>query len=188
MNCGMIWKFRKSYCFLPFFKLDISTGKQHLLRTMSTPTTERVCVDCSRLMEKKCSSCEKDPLSLIAFVNTNGNVMQDTRSNSLEELARNVLEKLDHQGYCVIDNFHKEEKALAILDEVKNVHERGGMHNGQLTNTLTSENIRGDLIAWLDGREERAENIALHIRRVDALLRELNKMISYHRIEGRTQV
>ena len=154
---------------------------------MSTPSTETVCVDCSRLQwAQKCPTCEKEPI--MTYVNNGHTVMQDTRSNTLEELARNVLEKLSHQGYCVIDKFHKEEKALAILEEVKRIHENGAMHNGQLTNTTTSENIRGDLIAWVDGKQRGTEYIGLHIRRVDALLRELNKMISYHTIEGRTQV
>ena len=114
--------------------------------------------------------------------------MQDTRSNTLEVLAKNVLEKLDHQGYCVIDNFHKEDKALAILEEVKRIHATGQMRNGQLTSTLTSENIRGDLIKWVDGKDEGTENIVLHMKRVDALVRELDKMITYHKIEGRTKV
>ena len=124
----------------------------------------------------------------MTYVNNTHCGMPDTRSNTLEELARNVLEKLTHQGYCVIDNFHKEEKALAILEEVKQIHKNGAMHNGQLSNTTTSEKIRGDLIAWVDGKQKETEYIGLHIRRVDALLRELNKMISYHTIEGRTQV
>jgi hypothetical protein len=64
----------------------------------------------------------------------------------------------------------------------------GLMHNGQLTNTSTSENIRGDLIKWISGKEAGTENIALHMRRVDALIREMKKMITYHRIEGRTKV
>ena len=152
---------------------------------MSTPTTETICVDCSRLkLPRKCAACEKDVLMTCV----NSTITTDTRSNTLEELARNVVDKLNHQGYCVVDKFHKEEKALQILEEVKRIHENGGMHNGQLTNTLTSENIRGDLIAWVDGKIKGTENIGVHIRRVDALLRELNKMISYHKIEGRTQV
>ena len=45
--------------------------------------------------------------------------------------------------------------------------------------TLTSENMRGDLVKWVDGKVKGTENIALHMRRTDALLRQLNKMISY---------
>lgn len=154
---------------------------------MSIPATETTCVYCSQLeLPRKCALCERDSL-LNGYTDTRI-MMQDTRSNTLEQLAKNVLEKLHHQGYCVVDKFHKEQTAIAILDEVRNIHENGHMHNGQLTNTLTSQSIRGDLIAWVDGREKGMENIALHMRRVDLLVRELNKMISYHRIEGRTQV
>ena len=120
-------------------------------------------------------------------VSTTENAMADTRSYTLEELAKHVLEKLNHQGYCVINKFHNEEKALAILDEVKSIHANGEMHNGQLASTATSENIRGDVVKWVDGRVKGTENIALHMRRTDALLRQLNKMISNHTIEGRTQ-
>ncbi|XP_028408997.1 egl nine homolog 1-like [Dendronephthya gigantea] len=158
---------------------------------MSKLAKETLCIDCRRLeLPRRCDACKmlKQALTINTYVNSNVMSQPDTRSNTLEELARNVLDKLNHQGYCVIDKFHKEQTALAILDEVKRVHEKGRMHNGQLTtNTLTSENIRGDLIVWLDGREPENENILLHMRRVDALVRELNKMISYHKIEGRTQ-
>ena len=161
-------------------------GKQHLFEAMATPTAETICAACSNLeLEKKCAACEKQ---IITHVNKGEDDMQDTRSSTLEELARNVLEKLNHQGYCIIDKFHKEEKALAILEEVKIIHATGQMHNGQLTSTLTSEDIRGDLIKWVDGKDEGTQNIVLHMRRVDALVRELNKMISYHKIEGRTKV
>ena len=98
-----------------------------------------------------------------------------------------VLEELNEQGYSVIDKFHNEEKALAILDEVKNIHAKGEMHKGRLASTLSSQNIRGDFVMWVNGNVKGAENIALHMRRTDALLRQLNKIISYHRIEGRTQ-
>ena len=99
-----------------------------------------------------------------------------------------VLEELNEQGYSVIDKFHNEEKALAILDEVKNIHAKGKMHKGRLASTLSSQNIRGDFVMWVNGNVKGAENIALHMRRTDALLRQLNKIISYHRIEGRTKV
>ncbi len=152
---------------------------------MSTASTQTICVDCSSNLAEKCSVCEKD---IPPVVNTTDNVVASTRSHTLEQLAKNVLEKLDHQGYCVIDKFHKEEKALAIVDEVKSIHAMGLMHNGQLTNTSTSESIRGDLIKWIGGKEAGTENITLHMRRVDALIREMKKMITYHRIEGRTKV
>ncbi len=113
--------------------------------------------------------------------------MADTQSYTLEDLAKNILLKLNHQGYCVIDNFHKEEKALVILEEVKSIHAKEEMHSGQLSGTVTSESIRGDLVKWVDGKVKGTENIALHMCRTDALLRQLNKMISYHTIEGRTQ-
>ena len=114
--------------------------------------------------------------------------MQTHNFYTLEELAKTALEELNDQGYCIIDKFHNEDKALAILDEVKCIHAKGEMHNGQLASTLTlAENIRGDLVKWVDGKVKGTESIAHHMRRTDALLRQFNKMISNHTIEGRTQ-
>ena len=120
-------------------------------------------------------------------VNATENVMANIRSHTLEKLTNAVLEELNHQGYCVIDKFHKEDKALAILREVESIHAKGDMHNGQLASTVTSENIRGDLVKWVDGKVKGTEDIVFHMCRMDALLRRLNKMISYYTIEGRTQ-
>ncbi len=114
-------------------------------------------------------------------------VLADTESYALQKLTKAVWEELNHRGYCVVDKFHTEEKALAILNEAKSMHAKGEMHNGQLASTLTSESIRGDLVKWVDGKVKGTEVIALHMRRTDALLRQLNNMISYRTIQGRTQ-
>lgn len=142
------------------------------------------CLDCKPLdMPKNCTACE----SFNSYI-SGDDFLACKRSNVLESLARNVLRKLETQGYCVVDRFHKEENALKILEEVKRIHKSGSMQKGQLSNSLTSENDRGDLIAWVKGKEEGKENIGLHIRRCDALFRELNKLMSDRIIEGRTQV
>ncbi len=109
--------------------------------------------------------------------------MADTESYALQKLTKAVWEELNHRGYCVVDKFHTEEKALAILNEAKSMHAKGEMHNGQLASTLTSKSIRGDLVKWVDGKAKGTEVIALHMRRTDALLRQLNNMISYRTIQ-----
>ncbi|XP_046859185.1 prolyl hydroxylase EGLN3-like isoform X2 [Xenia sp. Carnegie-2017] len=140
-------------------------------------------LDCKPLdMPKNCTACE----SFNSYI-SGDDFLAYKRSNVLESLARNVLRKLETQGYCVVDRFHKEENALKILEEVKRIHKSGSMQKGQLSNSLTSENDRGDLIAWVKGKEEGKENIGLHIRRCDALFRELNKLMPDRIIEGRTQ-
>jgi hypoxia-inducible factor (prolyl hydroxylase) len=159
-----------------------------LTKTMSTRvlTTKTVCVECSSLkLPRKCADCEKDEIQTSFQLGTSWET-HDT-VYTVEQLANNVLEKLTHQGYCVVDKFHKEEKALTILNEVKNIHAHGEMHNGELASTLPSENVRGDIIKWVDGKTKGTENIAGHMCGVDALLRELNKIMPHHRIEGRTQ-
>ena len=148
--------------------------------------TKPICVECSSLkLPRKCADCEKDEIQTSLQLGTSWKP-RDT-IYTLEQLAKNVLEKLNDQGYCVIDKFHKEERALAILDDVKAIHASGEMHNGELASTLPSENVRGDLIKWVDGKAKGTENITLHMFGVDALLRELNKIIPHHKIEGRSQ-
>ena len=110
------------------------------------------------------------------------------RTRTFEELADVVLKKLNSQGYCVVNKFHKEEKALAILEEVKAIKNGGLMHNGQLTSSVSSANVRGDQIAWIDGKEERTENIKMHMERVDKLIAMLNKKIEHYTIQERTKV
>lgn len=114
------------------------------------------------------------------------------RPRTLEDLAEIVFQKLSHQGYCVVDKFHKEEKAVAILDEVKRIHKDGLMHNGQLTSSVPSADIRGDQIAWIDNNEEHVQttyqNICSHMKKVDMLVRFLNMKITHKTLSDRTQV
>ena len=163
-----------------------SQGKQHLLKMTST-RVRTVCVECSGLkLRGKCAGCKKGTIRTSVQL---GQSSWQTHSvfYTLEEEARNVLKKLKHQGYCIIDNFHKDEKALAILDEVRVIHASGEMHSGELASTLPSENVRGDIIKWVDGKGRGTENITSHMCGVDALVRELNNIIPHYKIETRTQ-
>ena len=154
---------------------------------MSLPATATPCVGCSRLkVPEKCTLCQDS--WILKNNERSAPVLSDMRSHTIEELANVVLKKLDSQGYCVIDKFHKEEKALGILKEVQGIHDRGLLQDGQLTSSMASVNIRGDQIAWIDGSESGSECIAYHMKRVDYLISLLNKNITHHTIKERTKV
>ncbi len=112
---------------------------------MNTFRTKIVCTNC--IVAHHCKNNNTN-------VNKTENVMADTESYALQKLTKAVWEELNHRGYCVVDKFHTEEKALAILNEAKSMHAKGEMHNGQLASTLTSKSIRGDLVKWVDGKQK----------------------------------
>lgn len=154
---------------------------------MCSATATTSCIGCSYLkVPEKCSLCQDS--WILGNNERSAPVLSDMRSHTIEELANIVLKKLNSQGYCVIDKYHKEEKALGILKEVKGIHDRGLLHNGQLTSSMVSANIRGDQIAWIDGTESGSECIAYHMKRVDYLISLLNKNITHHTIKERTKV
>lgn len=122
----------------------------------------------------------------------NGYKVMD-RQNSYHDQAKYVVETLEKQGYCYVDDFHGEDIARNILAEVKQLHHQKKFTDGQLVSSngngsMLNKTIRDDKIAWVDGKEENCATISFHMARVNSLVRECNGLIAEYDIEHRTKV
>jgi hypoxia-inducible factor (prolyl hydroxylase) len=120
--------------------------------------------------------------------------------NNLEEIddiCRNVISDMNTWGVCVVNNFLGTEKGIAVFDEVLNVYSAGMFRDGQLVSNKAAasdlKTIRGDQIAWLDGKEKNCQNIGILISKVDTIIMRANKMYNNgkmgdYTINGRTKV
>lgn len=115
----------------------------------------------------------------------------------LDEMCRNVIRDMDDYGLCVVDNFLGEERGRCVLKEVLDMYTKGVFKHGQLVSSTGREEdlktIRGDQIAWIDGREKFCKNIGHLISQVDTLIIRANKMLDngklgHYNINGRTKV
>ena len=123
---------------------------------------------------------------------------QPTRRD-LDSIARFVCGSLKAKYFSVINDVFEDEKALKILNEVKQLHKSGVFQDGQLSGGRTASDIdqkftetkiRGDKITWLEGNETHAPNIVKLIEFVDTLVICCNNLpngISEYRIEGRAK-
>lgn len=123
---------------------------------------------------------------------------QPTRRD-LDSVARFVCGSLKAKYFSVINDVFEDEKALKILNEVKQLHKSGVFQDGQLSGGRTASDIdqkftetkiRGDKITWLEGNETYAPNIVKLIEFVDTLVICCNNLpngISEYRIEGRAK-
>ncbi|KAF5292818.1 hypothetical protein FQA39_LY13863 [Lamprigera yunnana] len=119
-----------------------------------------------------------------------------TNEDVIEEMCRNVIRDMDAYGVCVIDNFLGEERGKAVLGEVIDMHTKGVFRDGQLVSSTGRQGdlktIRGDQIAWIDGREKSCKNIGHLINQVDIVIIRANKManngkLGQYNINGRTK-
>lgn len=117
----------------------------------------------------------------------------------LDSIARFVCSSLKTKYFSVINDVFVDEKALNILNEVKQLHKSGVFQDGQLSGGKTASDndqkftetkIRGDKITWLEGNEKHAPNIVKLIEFVDTLVICCNNLpdgMSEYRIEGRAK-
>lgn len=116
---------------------------------------------------------------------------------ALDEMCRNVVGDMDEYGVCVLDGFLGVDEGKAVLAEVLAMRTQGAFKHGQLVTSTGREDdlrtIRGDQIAWIDGREPGCQSVGRLIGRVDALVMRANKMgdngkLGQYNINGRTKV
>ncbi|KAF2881620.1 hypothetical protein ILUMI_24563 [Ignelater luminosus] len=132
----------------------------------------------------------------ISFKTNSPPFLHKNNEDVIEEMCRNVIRDMDSYGVCVIDNFLGEERGNAVLNEVLEMYTKGIFKDGQLVSSRGRQGdlktIRGDQIAWIDGREKTCKNIGLLISQVDAVLMRANKMpnngkLGQYTIDGRTK-
>lgn len=123
-------------------------------------------------------------------------LLRGPREHVTDEMCRNVIRDMDAYGVCVVDNFLGETRGKSVLREVLDMYTKGIFKDGQLVSSSRAgvqKSIRGDQIAWIDGRERFCRNIGYLIGQVDALIIRANKMLNNgklgsYNINGRTKV
>uniref|UniRef100_A0A3P9LYK8 hypoxia-inducible factor-proline dioxygenase n=1 Tax=Oryzias latipes TaxID=8090 RepID=A0A3P9LYK8_ORYLA len=111
-------------------------------------------------------------------------------SSSLQKLALEVIVPcMNTHGICVVNGFLGEETGLSVLGDVKALYETGKFTDGQLVSQKSdsTRDIRGDKIAWIEGREPGCEKIQFLMGRMDDLIRHCNGNLGNYTINGRTK-
>ena len=120
---------------------------------------------------------------------------EDQHSNPdnamLSPLVSYIAKNMMDRGICVVDKFLSEATGNDILDEVKTLHHGGNLTDGQLVysrENTSSQDIRGDKIAWKDGTEPGCSNIGALIYKMDAIIMQCRGLLGNLVINGRTKV
>ncbi|XP_043923934.1 prolyl hydroxylase EGLN3-like [Protopterus annectens] len=100
-----------------------------------------------------------------------------------------VVPCLTYYGICVKDHFLGEELGSRILTDVEMLNRSGKFRDGQLVSqrTIPSKNIRGDQIAWVEGKEPGCENIGILLSKIDELIMYCANKLGSYIINGRTK-
>ncbi|KAG7327782.1 hypothetical protein KOW79_009388 [Hemibagrus wyckioides] len=96
---------------------------------------------------------------------------------------------MNKHGICVVNNFLGEDLGLGVLEEVRRLYTSGEFTDGQLVSQRSdsTKDIRGDKIAWIEGKEPGCEKIAVLMSRMDDIVRHCNGKLGNYRINGRTK-
>ncbi|XP_071979483.1 egl nine homolog 1-like [Engystomops pustulosus] len=96
---------------------------------------------------------------------------------------------MTYYGICVKDHFLGEALGSRVLDEVELLNRSGKFRDGQLVSqrTIPSKNIRGDQIAWVEGKEPGCENIGILMSRIDEVIMHCSGKLGSYIINGRTK-
>ncbi|XP_066560211.1 prolyl hydroxylase EGLN2 [Amia ocellicauda] len=102
-----------------------------------------------------------------------------------------IVPCLKYYGICVKDSFLGAELGSKVLQEVETLNQSGKFRDGQLVSqrTIPSRSIRGDQIAWVEGREPGCESIGTLMAQVDeaVMYSAMNGRLGNRVINGRTK-
>ncbi|XP_043111767.1 egl nine homolog 1-like isoform X2 [Puntigrus tetrazona] len=100
-----------------------------------------------------------------------------------------IVPCMNKHGICVVDSFLGEDLGLSILEDVKALQQTGKFTDGQLVSQKSdsTKDIRGDKIAWIEGKEPGCEKIRFLMSRMDDLVRNCNGKLGNYTINGRTK-
>lgn len=92
-------------------------------------------------------------------------------------------------GLCVKDAFLGEALGGRILAEAEELRRAGKLRDGELVSprTVPARSIRGDQIAWVEGREPGCQAIGALIARVDQLILHCAGRLGGYDVQGRTK-
>ncbi|XP_037631030.1 prolyl hydroxylase EGLN2 isoform X3 [Sebastes umbrosus] len=89
---------------------------------------------------------------------------------SAEHIAQQcIVPCMKYYGICVKDNFLGPQLGGRVLEEVEVLNHSGKFRGGQLVSqkSIPSRSIRGDQIAWVEGREPECESIGALMAYID---------------------
>ncbi|NP_001161214.1 egl-9 family hypoxia-inducible factor 2 L homeolog [Xenopus laevis] len=100
-----------------------------------------------------------------------------------------IVPCITYYGICVKDHFLGEALGSRVLEEVQMLNRSGKFRDGQLVSqrTIPSKNIRGDQIAWVEGKEPGCENIGALMSKIDEVIMHCNGKMENYVINGRTK-
>lgn len=112
---------------------------------------------------------------------------------SAERIAQQyIVPCMKYYGICVKDSFLGPQLGDRVLREVEVLNKSGRFRGGQLVSqkNIPSRNIRGDQIAWVEGREPGCESIGALMAHVDeaVMYSAANGQLGDCVINGRTKV
>ncbi|XP_017952293.2 egl nine homolog 2 isoform X3 [Xenopus tropicalis] len=101
-----------------------------------------------------------------------------------------IVPCMTYYGICVKDHFLGEALGSRVFEEVQMLNRSGKFRDGQLVSqrTIPSKNIRGDQIAWVEGKEPGCENIGALMSKIDEVIMHCNGKMENYVINGRTKV
>nr|XP_015196441.1 PREDICTED: egl nine homolog 2-like [Lepisosteus oculatus] len=91
-----------------------------------------------------------------------------------------IVPCMKYYGLCVKDAFLGAELGAKVLREVETLDQSGKFRDGQLVSqrSLPPRSIRGDRIAWVEGREPGCQHIG-------ALMAHIDEVVMYSSLNGR---
>ncbi|XP_056393593.1 prolyl hydroxylase EGLN2 isoform X2 [Hyla sarda] len=136
------------------------------------------------------TQAQQDPSCRREAHHTTNPQWNSTSIVSDEKLALDyIVPCMMYYGICVKDHFLGETLGSRVLDEVELLNRSGKFRDGQLVSqrTIPSKNIRGDQIAWVEGKEPGCENIGTLMSRIDKVIMHCSGKLGSHIINGRTK-
>lgn len=120
-----------------------------------------------------------------------GSAERRQRGEPVGQLARDfVVPCLNRYGLCVKDAFLGEALGGQVLAQVEGLHRGGKFRDGQLVlrRAVPARRIRGDQVAWVEGREPGCRAIGALMARLDELILQCAGKLGGYQINGRTKV
>ncbi|KAI4883165.1 hypothetical protein NFI96_013933 [Prochilodus magdalenae] len=102
-----------------------------------------------------------------------------------------IVPCMKYYGICVKDGFLGSRIGDRVLKEVETLNHSGKFRGGQLVSqrSIPSKNIRGDQIAWVEGKEPGCETIGILMAHIDEAIMHssANGQLGNYAINGRTK-
>ncbi|XP_066514786.1 prolyl hydroxylase EGLN2 [Hoplias malabaricus] len=111
---------------------------------------------------------------------------------SAEHIAKlYIVPCMKYYGICVKDGFLGPRLGDKVLKEVETLNNSGKFRGGQLVSqrNIPSNNIRGDQIAWVEGKEPGCDSIGILMAHIDEAIMHssANGQLGNYAINGRTK-